>query len=375
MLEVTNIRNGAILNHTRGIETDQYLEIKVEGIADPQAAVKVNGIEAERADRLFSAPVRLTRKINEITVSADSSFGEQLLRLTVLWDKKSFKRYNYYIDDCSFFYTEIAKERPKSLFDHFFLKRLKEIHDRHGAKFTLNSFYRNDHNPFELKDFPDCYKSEWLANADWLRLSFHAYSEFPDRPYQRTSPEKLMQDFDLVKNEIIRFAGEKTFIVPVVLHWAMANPEVFAQLKQRGMRMINGDFIGGKTSVSEKNHAIRVCDIGYFYEKDVALYIEKYKNYYDKFTGMILNTGVGATANLYPAEILTEKLQAAMNSPYHNETIGMATHEQYTFPFYANYIPDHLDRIETCCRFMKEHGYAPVFFAEGLLGNKAWDEK
>lgn len=37
MLEVTNIRNGAILNHARGTETDDYLEIKVEGIADPQA--------------------------------------------------------------------------------------------------------------------------------------------------------------------------------------------------------------------------------------------------------------------------------------------------------------------------------------------------
>ena len=158
MLEVTNIRNGAILNHARGTETDDYLEIKVEGIADPQAIVKVNGADVERADRFFSAPVRLTQKINEIVVSADSSFGEQQLRLTVLWDKKSFKRYNYYIDDCSFFYTDIAKQRPKSLFDHFFLKRLKEIHDRYGTKITLNSFYRNDHFPFELKDFPDVYK-------------------------------------------------------------------------------------------------------------------------------------------------------------------------------------------------------------------------
>lgn len=375
MLEVTNIRNGAILNHARGTETDDYLEIKVEGIADPQAIVKVNGADVERADRFFSAPVRLTQKINEIVVSADSSFGEQQLRLTVLWDKKSFKRYNYYIDDCSFFYTDIAKQRPKSLFDHFFLKRLKEIHDRYGTKITLNSFYRNDHFPFELKDFPDVYKQEWIANSDWLRLSFHAYSEFPDRPYQRTAPEKLAEDFDLLKREIIRFAGEETFIAPVVIHWAMANPEVFALLKQRGMNMINGSFIGSKTYVGEMDHAVRVCDIGYFYEKDVVLYIEKYKNYYDKFTGMILNTGAGATANLYPVEVLTQKIMAAANSPYYNETIGMATHEQYSFEYYFNYIPDHLDRIEACCRLVSELGYKPVFFAEGLLGNKAWENK
>ena len=160
MLEVTSFRNGAVLNHSHGAETDEFLEIKVEGIADPQAFVTVNGAEARRADRSFSAPVRLTEKINEIVVSADGHFGETILKLTVLWDKKSFKRYNYYIDDCSFFYTEIAKQRPKSLFDHFFLKRLREIHDKYGTKFSLNSFYRNDHFPFELKDFPDVYKAE-----------------------------------------------------------------------------------------------------------------------------------------------------------------------------------------------------------------------
>lgn len=373
MLEVTSFRNGAVLNHSHGAETDDFLEIKVDGIADPQAFVTVNGAEACRADRSFSATVRLPEKINEIVVSADGHFGEVILRLTVLWDKKSFKRYNYYIDDCSFFYTEIAKRRPKSLFDHFFLKRLREIHDRYGTKFSLNSFYRNDHSPFELKDFPDVYKSEWIANSDWLRLSFHAYSEFPDRPYQRTAPEKLAQDFDLVRDEIVRFAGEETFIPPVVIHWAMANPEVFALLKKRGMNMINGSFIGSQTYVGEMDHAFRVCDIGYFYEKDVALYLEKYKTYYDKFTGMLLNAGIGATANLYPWEELKRRILDAAHSPLQNQTIGMATHEQYSFRDYFNYIPDHLDRVEACCRLVTELGYKPVYFAEGVLGNTAWD--
>jgi len=90
---------------------------------------------------------------------------------------------------------------------------------------------------------------------------------------------------------------------------------------------------------------------------------------------MILNTGAGATANLYPVEVLTQKIMAAANSPYYNETIGMATHEQYSFEYYFNYIPDHLDRIEACCRLVSELGYKPVFFAEGLLGNKAWENK
>ena len=130
MLEVTNLRNGAILNHARGTETDDYLEIKVEGIADPQAFVKVNGADAERADRCFSAQVRLTQKINEIVVSADSSFGERQLRLTVLWDKKSFKRYNYYIDELLTLASIIEKEtgvpEERGLVASVFVNRLRK---------------------------------------------------------------------------------------------------------------------------------------------------------------------------------------------------------------------------------------------------------
>ncbi len=374
MLEITNFRNGAVLNRNHGRETDDCLEIKVEGIADPQALVKINGVQVEdRNDRKFSGTVRLIQKINEITVSADSQFGEVRQTLTVAWDKKSFKRYNYFIDDCVFFYTDIAKTRPKSLFDHFFLRRLRDIHDKYGSKFTLNSFYRNDHFPFELKDFPDTYRQEWSDNADWLRLSFHSYSEFPDRPYQHAPQEKLMADYDLLRDEIVRFAGEPSFIPPVVLHWAMANPEVFAGLKERGVRYLSGGFIGSKTYVGEKDTQFRCCDIGYFYEKDVAMYIEKNKMFYDKFTGMMLGSGAGVCANLYPLEVIRERLDRAINSPYYNETLGMATHEQYSFDYYFNYVPDHFDRIEYCCKTATEAGYQPVYFAEGLLGNTAWE--
>ena len=90
-------------------------------------------------------------------------------------------------------------------------------------------------------------------------------------------------------------------------------------------------------------------------------------------TTMLLNAGVGATANLHPWEELKRKILDAAHSPWQNQTIGMATHEQYSFRSYVNYIPDHLDRVEACCRLVTELGYKPVYFAEGLLGNTAWD--
>ncbi len=371
MLEITNLRNGAVLNRNHGVENDEYLEFELQGLADPQALVRINDTPAERDDRRFHGKVRLSAKLNEIIVSADSQFGESRQRLTVAWDKKSFKRYQYYIDDCIFFYTDIARTRPKSLFDHFFLKRLRDIHRKYGTKFTLNSFYRNDHFPFELKDFPDTYRQEWQDHSDWLRLSFHAYSEFPDRPYQRCRPEKFFADYDLLKTEICRFAGESVFIRPPVIHWAMANPEIFEGLRQRGLHYLGGSFIGSKTYVGEPDQRFRVCDIGYFYEKDVVLYLEKHKLFYDKFTGMFLGFDEGSLcANMFPLEILRERMKYFADC----ETLSMGTHEQYSFDYYPNYIPDHFERIECCCRCATEAGYQPVNFGEDFLGNPAWGD-
>ena len=103
MLEITNLRDGAILNRHHGIETENYLEIKIEGLANPQAEVTVNGAPVVRYDRQFFATVRLTQRINKITAVASDYFGERTLTLTVMWDKKSYRRCHFFFDDCCFF--------------------------------------------------------------------------------------------------------------------------------------------------------------------------------------------------------------------------------------------------------------------------------
>ena len=57
------------------------------------------------------------------------------------------------------------------------------------------------------------------------------------------------------------------------------------------------------------------------------------------------------------------------------EFFNCASHEQYTFPYYPNYIPDHMARLEEAARCMVEDGNCkPCFFSEGILGNTAWDK-
>jgi len=48
--------------------------------------------------------------------------------------------------------------------------------------------------------------------------------------------------------------------------------------------------------------------------------------------------------------------------------MDLFTHEQYFWPFYANYIADHPQRLDAAIRWVTDHGYRPVFLHEGFLG-------
>jgi len=372
MNKILSVRHGAIAGGPLGRETEECFYLPVSGVCDRNVQLKLNGKTVEHGGEEFQAVAELTEKFNTITLEAANSDGVFTHSVKVLWDKKSFKRYNFFIDDNSFWCTEIAKTRPRSLFDHFFLKFLKRMHDEYGTKFTLNLFFRNDHDPdkFTLNLFPDCYRPEFADNADWLKMSWHAYSEFPDRPYQNAAPEKLAADFDLIKSEVIRFAGEKSFIAPAAAHWSMIRPEAMHVLTERGTRVQCGQFISAQTSLAEKGAPQQLCDIGYFRNLDDALYLKQKRMLYDFDSGLIFFRS-HLICNYYKPELIAQMLRdaAAQNDP----VISLETHEQYTFPGYFNFLPDHQARIESAIRTVTELGYKPVYFSEGLLGNTAWE--
>ena len=376
MLEVTNLRSGAVLSHLDGEEKEDRLIVPVEGLSDPHTIVTINGERAEKRDRHFSGKAVITRKVDEIRVVSDGPYGETTLKLTVMWDKKSFRRFSFFIDDNSFFWTDILKNRPKSLFDQFYLDALRKIHEKYGTKFCLNCFFQNDHDPAKptLKEFPETYKSQFEDNSSWLRLAFHAYSEFPDRPYQHVPAEKLAGDYDLLKEEISRIAGEKSFIAAPVIHWAITNPANLKVLKERGVNTLTGAFLTSRTSV-DVAPTFPVEDVGYFASCDTAEYIASGKLYYDKFTGILFSGNAGC-CNYDDISAWDERMPLLTDpaSPRFRETLSLMTHEQYSFPFYCNYIANHFERMDHACKLAAEAGYVPVFLPEGILGNTAWNE-
>ncbi|MCR4572197.1 MAG: hypothetical protein K5787_00365 [Lentisphaeria bacterium] len=391
MIEITNYRQGAILNHNHGKEGKKSLKVTVQGISEGGWPVTVNEQPAVMEGRHFSAEVELTQRVNVVKASVVTPYGTYSQELTLVWDKKSFKRFNFFIDDHSFLFTDLSKQRPKKAFDHFYLAALKKIHDKYGFKVTLNSFYHNDHEEFLLKDMPDIWKSEFQDNSDWLKFSFHAYSEFPDRPYAEATAETFGKHWDLVQKEIERFAGPECFIAPVVIHWANVHPAVAQEAIRRGVTAYSNNFrlrvMGGpsledrqrggnmktieKRSLSGVDCGNELAGMAMHYgmqeEKD---FMDKNIVYYDPQLGVSFfhNT---VCCNLVPLAEIPKKYAVAIqrNEERGTEILGVASHEQYSFPYYDNYLPDHLKRLETATRCLVEAGYQPVFFSQGFLGN------
>jgi hypothetical protein len=86
------------------------------------------------------------------------------------------------------------------------------------------------------------------------------------------------------------------------------------------------------------------------------------------FDSGIVFSNVDIVCNSTPLELTVPTLEPLAKDPNRAEIMDLFTHEQYFWPFFPNYIPDHAQRLEAAIRWATEHGYKPVFFHEGFLG-------
>jgi len=347
--------HGAIVNRRHGKEVKDGLKIPVRGEAPLRDRVTVNGQPTQRAGTTFTSEVVLREKETEIVAASQGSFGRLEHRVRVVWDRHSFPRYRFSIDDNSFFLRDVAQKKYESLFDCFYLKILRDLHAKYGTRFVLNIYYTTG-DEFNLSQFPDRYKGEWEKNADWLKLAFHAWANEPARPYQYAPAEKLIADLDKVAEQIRRFAGEHTYSPPTVIHWGMVQPAALKPLFQRGVRVLSGYF-------SQSNG---IWDVNYLFDDDRSEYLSRHDALMDFDSGIVFSR-VDIVCNNTLIEQIVPTLEPLAKDPNGAEVMDLFTHEQYFWPFYSNYVPDHAQRLDTAIRWVTEHGYKPVFFHEGFL--------
>ncbi len=356
MLRITEPFHGSVLNRRHGEEVSGGLKIVVRGEAPPYGQVAVNGEPAQLAGGWFEAPVVLRERETDIEAVYDGAYGHQEHRVRVVWDRNSRPRYRFSVDDNSFWWRDLIQQEYGRLFDSWYLAMFRRLHEEYGAKFVLNIYYETE-DGFQLPQVSDRYRGEWEECSEWLKLAFHARANLPDRPYQYASGERLIGDLRLVKEQIIRFAGEQTYSPPTVIHWGMVPPPALPRLAEEGVRVLSGFF-----GLRAGGH-----DINYFLDDVRSEQVRVHDCLMDFDTGIVFSQ-VDIVCNNTPLEQIEPTLAPLLEDPHRAEIMDLFTHEQYFWDFYRNYIPDHPQRIEAAIRFVTEHGYEPVLFHEGFLG-------
>ncbi len=288
---------------------------------------------------------------------------------------------------------DLTRQKPGSLFDNTILSILKSAHDKYGLKVQLNLFYKThsaSDGEFSLEEMTDAYKQEWKDNADWLKLSFHARQTDIIYPYINASYDEVKKDFKMVKNEIVRFAGEKSFAQGLVLHWIPMSKEGCCALYDCGTRIMSAssgddkEYIGAPDSLPAL-HAARLLQskkpeeallniglngapisgsfCGYNHISDRQAEETKYntKSVLDAETGMRFKKFCNTSC---VEKYKIEEIESALESLSNSEYICGGTHEPFFYPEYRSYQPDLGEKIHIMCKVLAQSNYNFVFVHE-----------
>ncbi len=344
--------DGDILNRHDGEEKDDTFTITVTGIAQEQVPVVLNDVPMDRKGTTFSGPLTLRPGRNRILARAGDA--EQVF--TLYWRRNSRKQYRFSVDDNILFLKDLgmAPERYASLFDHWFLRFWRDMHQEYGTKVHFNIYYQTD--DFDLTQMPDKWKDEWQANADWIHLSFHALQDKPDRPYRNAGYSQVAHDFDLVCGHIRRFAGNEVLSATTTIHWAECPREGILALRDRGIENVIGLFdvqgySGPRTT-------------GYYLSEEQCSHCDTRGAWQDPETGMTFIRCTSVVNALEVSEI-PAFLEKRCATPQTAETVELLIHEQYfreDLPQY--YQPTVQEKVRTALEWVQKRGYEPVFWSD-----------
>ena len=306
------------------------------------------------------------------------------------------KKAYFYIDDVIWLFRDLARMRPKSIYDNAFMKMLKKAHDLYGMKVQLNVFLRTDfyygNDEFCLSEMPDCYKSEFEEASDWLKFGFHSKQEFPDYPFVNAPYEDVKSLLDETKAEIFRIAGNNSFAYATVPHWLPISKEGCRALYDGGIKILNVSH-GEKAAYTGDpftlpyGHSSRllhnrqpetmlyrrgtrdvaidssICAYNHISSEDRDRIDGHFGYIKDEETGICFKKFTnGPCLNLTPLSELEDDIAKSIGSEY----FGYATHEQYFYPDYFAYQPDYPEKVLRAAELLHKHGYE-YFFVEELV--------
>lgn len=370
---------GAILNRHDGEVTPEGLVVEIRGRAPAGAQVTVNGQPTTRDGATFRGRAVLGDTRNTVAVWAEEEGHGHTIEWPLRYDRHSFPRYRFSLDDNILFLRDLARSDARSLFEHPYLAFWQRMHREYGTKVHINLYLECP--GFHLSQFPARFRGEWQENADWLQLSFHARADKPDKPYLQAPSHQVVADCDAVCNEILRFAGEELLSPFTTIHWAEATREACRALRQRGVRGLVGIFLPDGINDVARWRAERAGDtegrtlpppgepsIGYYLDAAQCAYLRGHDYWHDPTEDLFFITH-DLVVNSVGTEEVVPFLEDVAADPHRGEVIELIVHEQYFCPETGIHQPDIAARCEKAIRWVTLQGLRPVFYREGFLGS------
>jgi hypothetical protein len=354
-------RDGDVLNRHDGVESSEALVVEMRGKAWSSAQVTADGQETvASADGSFSIPVRITQREQTVRVVAQSPARSETAEVRVVWDRASRPRFRFSVDDNILFLRDLSR-RPDdypSLFDHWYLRFWRDMHQQYGAKIHIN-IYLTDGEEFSLDQMSDKWRGEWQDNAGWLHLSFHARADQPSRIYKDATYEEMARDIARVHQQILRFAGEEVMSAWTTVHWAECPRDAARAVRDAGYR---GLVILARSPGD-------TCTTKYYLSAEQCEHIagrDAWKDF-DMDLTFVQCDQVVNSVSLEQVQPLLEQVAA---NPHTGELIELLIHEQYFRPDLERlYQPDAMEKVRAALEFVAERGYEPVFWSDELLSS------
>ena len=354
--------DGDFVNSRDGIWQDDALYVDAL-LESGEGTPTVCGISAvyDPALGCYKARIPLYGYRNRLVAQTQT----QTCIITVLvTEQEKLKHYRVSSDDNIRFLKELTEGDYASIFDHPYLAVYKKAHDLYGAKAHLNlfyafdhqarSFFAEDHGYFDLSMMTDQYKDEFIANSHWLKLAFHAKSEFPDKPYQHADRKTVRDDCIAVCREICRFAGKECISNSTTIHWGEANREVVRELRALGFTSLTGYFWRDQNNIPI---------VSYYTDPEMADHIGTRDFWMDTAEDMIFGR-IDSVLNIGSLEAVLQEVQEAAEDPHRGGFVSIMIHEQYFYPDYINYLADFETRVLESCKILANKGYTGAHISD-----------
>lgn len=265
--------------------------------------------------------------------------------------EKGSGMYCFTLDDNIRFLEEATTKGLGSVFEHPYLDFLGQMHQKYGTKFQMNMYYSYEPGGFSLADVPGCWRKELEGERDWLRFSFHALHNDPAFPYEFAGPEKLLDDYRKVMEQMHRIAGDAATDVTTTLHYVCAPKDTCAALRSVGIKGLIGMF-----RPIDNHRSLR-----YYLTLEQAAVLQKEALWYDAETNLYFACNDMVLNAVERKDIVPLLKQRPAQDFFH-----VMIHEQYFYPDSERYQPDFKQKVEEPLGLFRNMGLKSCFFEELL---------